>query len=191
MIIDHFMKLQPHHHKYKNIILTIIGFSFAVFLFQNQNFNQFLTHLGKYGYISAFIAGILFASTFTIATGGVILLTLAKTISPLQLIIIAGLGGATFDFLMFKFVKNKIDAEIAPVVEKFLYHHHFRKLLHTKYFGWTLPIIGVFVIASPLPDEFGVSLLSLSQMNPVYFLAVSLTSHLIGIGTIVVSSRLL
>lgn len=191
MIIDHFMKLQPHHHKYNNIILTIIGFSFAVFLFQNQNFNQFLTHLGKYGYISAFIAGILFASTFTIATGGVILLTLAKTISPLQLIIIAGLGGATFDFLMFKFVKNKIDAEIAPVVEKFLYHHHFRKLLHTKYFGWTLPIIGVFVIASPLPDEFGVSLLSLSQMNPVYFLAVSLTSHLIGIGTIVVSSRLL
>lgn len=185
------MKLQPHHHKYKNIILIIIGISLAIFLAQNQSFNQFLTHLGKFGYISAFFAGMLFASTFTIAAGGVILLTLAKTLSPLELTIIAGLGGVTFDFLVFKFVKDKVNAEVTPVFEKFLHRHHFRKILHTKYFGWTLPVIGVFIIASPLPDELGVSLLGLSRMNPFYFLAVSLTSHLIGMGTIIASSRLL
>lgn len=185
------MKLQPHQHKYKNIILAIVGFSFAVILSQNQSFNHFLTSIGNFGYISAFFAGMLFASTFTIATGGVILLTLAKTLSPIELTVIAGIGGATFDFLVFKFVKDKVNAEVAPVFEKFLNRHHFRKILHTKYFGWTLPVIGAFVIASPLPDELGISLLGLSQINPFYFMAVSFASHLIGMGTIIASSRLL
>jgi hypothetical protein len=184
------MRLQPHHHKYKNIILTIAGFTLAIFLAQNQTFNQFLAHLGNYGYISAFFAGMLFASTFTIAAGGLILLTLAKTLSPLELIIIGGFGAVTFDFLVFKFVKDKVNSEVTPVFEKFLHRHHFRKILHTKYFGWTLPVVGAFIIASPLPDEIGVSLLGISKMNPIYFLGISFISHLIGMSTIIASSAL-
>ena len=185
------MKLQPHHHKYKNIFLFLIGLTTAFLFSRWPIFNQLLIHHNNFDYFSAFIAGALFVSTFTIATGGLILLDLSKTISPVILIAIACSGAVIFDYLIFKFVKDKVDDDIIPVFDKFLERHHLHKILHTRYFAWTLPVIGVFIIISPLPDELGISLLGLSKMNPSRFIVISLISHIIGMSSIVTASRLI
>ncbi|MBP9818007.1 hypothetical protein KBC75_04660 [Candidatus Shapirobacteria bacterium] len=177
-------------HKNKNIILFLLGL-ILVFLFSvSPLFNFFIKFISGFGLVSAFIAGMLFVSTFTVAGGGLILLSLAKILPPTSLIFVAGLGAVTGDWLVFTFVKSQVISEISPIYERFLEKHHLKKLLHTRYFAWTLPVIGALVIASPLPDELGISLMGLSSLSPLTFLLISLASHALGM-TILVSLSLL
>ena len=132
------------------------------------------------GYISAFIAGALFVSTFTISLGAVLLLVLAENLPLLELAVVAGLGSLVMDLIMFKFVKNNLIKEIAPIYED-LGGSHLTKLLHTKYFSWTLPVIGAIIIISPLPDEIGVTLLGLSKMPTWKFILFAFVLDVLGI----------
>jgi hypothetical protein len=64
---------QWEHYKYKNLTFFFISLVFAYFIFQFEAFHIFLLGLGELGYIGAFLAGILFVSTFTVSTAAVVL----------------------------------------------------------------------------------------------------------------------
>ncbi len=112
-------------------------------------------------------------STFTVTTGVVILLTLAQKLSPMELGIIAGSGAVIGDLIIFRFVKDNLVKELELIYDHIDTDHHFKKVLHSKYFSWSLPVIGSLIIASPLPDEIGVSLLGISRMKTYKFLLFS------------------
>ncbi len=173
--------------KYKNLTLVFLGIIFAFFLSQSIEFHQFLLQIGGFGYFGAFLAGILFVSTFTVATGAVILFILAEELSPLEIGLIAGLGAVVGDFAIFRFVKDNLISEIEPIYEK-LGGNHLTKILHTKYFSWTFPVFGAIIIASPLPDEIGVSLMGISKLSMFKFLILSFILNVIGIFLIVSAS---
>lgn len=176
-------------HKHKNIIFLFLGIIVAFIFSQQQWFNNFLLHMGRFGYLSAFLAGMMFASTFTVATGALILLTLAKNITPFWLIILGGLGAATTDLLIFRFVKDDVVDEITPIYDQ-ITGSHFKKIIHTKYFAWTLPVLGALIILSPFPDELGVSLIGLEQIRTSKFILISLVSHTIGMTALVGASAI-
>lgn len=173
--------------KYKN--LTILGASIVIAfsLSRYEPFRMFLLGLNETGYIGAFIAGILFVSTFTVGIGAVMLLTFAEQMNPVLLALVAGCGGAVGDLTIFRFVKDNLVEEIKPLYEA-LGGNHLTNVLHTKYFGWTLPVIGAVIIASPLPDEVGISLMGISRMNTLRFLLLSFILNTTGIFLIIVSS---
>ena len=121
-------------------------------------------HLGGFGYIGAFIAGILFVSTFTVATGAVILLILAEQLHPIEIGLIAGFGAVLGDLTIFRFVKDNLTQELESLYNQFDSNHHLKRVLHSKYFSWSLPVIGAIIIASPFPDELGISILGFSKI---------------------------
>lgn len=171
--------------KYKNLIFFLISFVFTLILFKQQAVHTFLLNLGSIGYLGAFIGGILFVSTFTFVTGALILMILAETLSPIEIGIIAGLGAVLGDFTIFRFVRSNLSNELEKVYNKIDNKHHLVKILHTKYFGWTLPIIGAIIIALPLPDEIGVSLMGISKMKLYQFLLISFVLNAVGIFLVV------
>ena len=173
--------------RYKNLTLVFLGIIFAFILSESAEFHRFLLQIGDLGYLGAFLAGILFVSTFTVATGAVILFILAEKLSPLEIGIIAGLGAVVGDFTIFRFVKNDLVSEIEPIYEK-LGGNHLTKVLHTKYFSWTFPVFGAIIIASPFPDEIGVSLMGISKMKTYQFLIFSFILNALGIFLIVSAS---
>lgn len=175
--------------KHKNSLLLLLGILLAFLFSSNSTFRDFLLKLGSFGYLGAFLSGILFVSTFTIATGALVILTLAKTLSPPGLILAAGLGAVVGDLLIFRFVKDDVAAEITPIYNQ-ITGSHFKKIFHTRYFAWTLPVIGALIIVSPLPDELGVSLLGLSEVKIYKFLLISLASHTVGMFLLVSASLL-
>lgn len=175
------MRKKWHRYRYKNITYLVASIAIAYLLFRNTSFHEFLTHLGTYGYFGAFIGGILFASTFTISIGAVILLNMVEYLNPWEIAIIAGIGGVVGDGIIFQFIRNKgLVDEIKHFVNYFgadkLEH-----LLHTKYFSWTLPVFGALIIASPLPDELGVSLIGISRLSTTQFVALSFVMNVIGV----------
>lgn len=174
--------------RYKNLTVFFISLIVAFFLSANESFHTFLLGLGSFGYLSAFIAGILFVSTFTLATGAVILLVLAEQLSPIEIGIIAGFGAVIGDLTIFRFIKDNLIQELEIIYDHLDGDHHFNKVLHSKYFSWTLPVIGAIIIASPLPDEIGVSLMGIAHMKTYQFLLISFILNAIGIFLVVSAS---
>jgi len=177
--------------KYKNLSFLLLSLVVAYFVFRNETLHSYLLHLGSFGYIGAFVAGVLFVSTFTVATGAIILLVLAETLSPMEIGLIAGFGAVVGDYIVFRFVQDDLAREIKYIYNIFNRKHHFKKVLQTKYFSWTFPVVGAIIIASPLPDEVGVSLLGISKLKTYQFLIISFILNAIGIFLVVSASLII
>lgn len=173
-----------HHHlrhrRHSNLLLLVGGFLFAFILSRLPFFETLISEIEKFGYFGALFSRFLFTSTFTVATGGLLLANFARLLDPFWLIMCAVSGALLGDMIIFLFVKNKVSDDISPIYEHFLTKNHLKKLVHTKYFSWTLPVIGALIIASPFPDELGVSLMGLSDVPIQKFLLVSFLSHSFG-----------
>lgn len=176
--------------RYRHLSLTVAGVLFSVIISRNENFHQFLLHLGNFGYLGAFFAGALFVSIFTVATGAVILFTLAKYLQPIEIALIAGFGAVLGDLIIFHLVRDGLVDEIRLLYNKFG-GRHLSHLLHTKYFSWTLPVIGALIIISPLPDELGVSLMGISKLSTFGFVVTSFILNSIGIFFVISASMLI
>lgn len=166
--------------RYVHLGLLIAGVIAAFYLSRWQVFHDLLLSLGAYGYLGAFIGGMLFVSTSTVATGLVILLVLFETHSLIGISLVAGLGGVVGDLAIFHFVRDELAEDITPLYNKFG-GKHLTILFHSKYFHWTLPVIGALIIASPLPDELGVSLMGIARMKTRSFLILSYVLNTCGI----------
>lgn len=177
------MKFTRRHlyWRYKNLTLALVSILLAILISRVDAVHQFLAGLGNFGYVSAFIAGGLFVSTFTVAAGAIILFFLAETFTPWEIGLIAGLGAVVGDLMIFKFVKDDLAGEITDIYNHIDTKHHLKKLFHSKYFSWTLPVVGALIIASPLPDELGVTLMGISRLNSLQFLIISFLLNSIGI----------
>lgn len=169
------------NYKYKNLTFLLLSILLTVILFNDETVHGFLLNLGNFGYFGAFLAGIMFISTFTVAIGSVILLVLAESLSILEIAIVAGFGAVLGDLVVFKYVRNKGFIDEVGAIYKYFGGHKIRHLIHTKYFSWTLPVIGALIIASPLPDELGVSLMGISKMKIHEFVILSFVLNSIGI----------
>ena len=180
--------MKPHHHKNTNLLLFILGVLLAFLLTRSSLATEVLTHLGELKYAGAFLGGLLFISTFTLPLGVMVLLTLTQTLPATALVLVAGLGAVTGDLAAFQLIKAKIRNDVDIIyreIETLVGKNHVKKIIHTKYFAWTLPVVGAFIMATPLPDELGVSLMGLSDMSARKFAVISWLSHTIGIAIIV------
>lgn len=166
--------------KYPYLTAVFISILIAIILAQNQDFKNWLLNLGSWEYIGALFAGMLFVSSFTAAISITVIAIMTENINPMALGLIGGVGAVAGDYLVFKLVRSNIQNELAMLFGKRA-TSHVKALLYSKYIAWTLPIIGVFIIASPLPDELGVSLLGVSKMSDAKFILISYLSNAVGI----------
>jgi hypothetical protein len=175
--------------RYKNTTLLVIGLAIFFYLAGTPTVDNLIKQAGTYGYVGAFITGIFFVSTFTAAPAGLILFNLADNLHPYEVALIAGLGAMVGDYIIFRLVKDRLLDELQPILGK-LQTPFMRSLFSTPYFAWLLPFIGAALIASPLPDEAGVSMLGLSKIKRWQFFAVTYTLNAIGIFLIVSAAKL-
>lgn len=166
--------------KYKHLTFLFLSIVIGIIIARNETVTKFIGSLGSAGYIGALIGGMLFVSSFSVGTGAAILIALANTLSPLEIGIFGGLGGVLGDFTIFRFVKDGLIDEVKPIYKK-LGGDYLTSMLYKKHFRWILPIVGAFIIASPFPDELGVSLMGISHIETRKFLLISLIFNAIGI----------
>ena len=148
--------------KYPKFLLLIITFLIAYFLFHERTYQPFHEFIISIDYVGTFLAGVLFAYGFTAAPATAVLLILAKEQNILLAGLIGGLGALAGDLVIFNFIRHSLEDEIKKLSREkiVLYINHKTPNLLKKYL---IPVIAGFVIASPLPDEIGVSLLAASK----------------------------
>lgn len=174
--------------QYKNFFLLVVSLILFFYFAETDTVQNFIKKIGNLSYFGAFIIGIFFVSTFTVAPAMAILYNLAETLNPLGVVILAGSGAVIGDYLIFRFLKDKIFKELNLIFSK-LGGSFIKKIFLTPYFAWLLPIAGAFIIASPLPDEAGISLLGLSKVKNWQFILISFLLNAVGIFLIITLAR--
>lgn len=174
--------------KFKNTSFLLLSLVAFFFLAQTPQVDAFIRELGYLGYLGALIAGIFFVSTYTVLPAGFVLFELAKYQSPLEVALFAGVGAVVGDYIIFRFMRDRIMDELGPLMSQFG-RPQLRQLFRTPYFAWMLPVIGAIIVASPLPDELGISLLGVSKIKNSHFLLLTYVLNTVGILVIVLIAQ--
>jgi hypothetical protein len=173
------MNLHTKHFLKDALVLTV-SIVFAVYLVKTGTVYSIIAALGELKYIGIFIAGMFFTSVFTTAPSIVVLGEFAHSVPLWQLALVGGAGAVVGDYIIFRFMKGHVskDIEFLLSVQK---RNRLKHIFKTKLFRYFVPFIGALIIASPFPDEIGITLLGLSKMDEKVFFPISFTFNALGI----------
>lgn len=167
--------------KYPKLLLLFLTFLIAYLLFYGRAYQPFHNFLISLGYFGTFLAGALFAYGFTAAPATAVLLILAKEQNILLAGLVAGFGALIGDLIIFNFIRNSFADEIKKLTQEKVIVY-FQGKLPRMLKKYLLPVVAGFIIASPLPDEIGISLMTASQnISTKIFSIISYTLNTVGI----------
>ncbi len=173
---------------YKNTTLLLLSLAVVVVIADTPVVHALIRHIGTYGYLGSFITGIFFVSTFTVAPASLVLFHLAEEYNALAIALTAGAGAVLGDLLIFRFFKDQLFSELAPLVKRYKKYHLF-ELFKSPYFGWLTPVLGAVVIASPFPDEIGIGMMGLTKITQWQFMLLTYVLNTVGILVIVLLAQ--
>lgn len=170
--------------KFKNTLFLALSMVLFFLLAQTPQVDGILRQLGYMGRLGSLITGFFFVSTYTVVPAGYVLFELAKYQNALEVAAFAGVGAMLGDYIIFRFIRDRVMDEIMPYLSK-VGTSKVRRLFTTPYFAWLVPVIGAVIVASPLPDELGVSLMGASKMKSTHFMVITYLLNAAGILVIV------
>lgn len=182
--------------EYPKFCCLLLSCVLAYILFQVGAFDILVTTLNGHGYVSVFLAGLLFSFGFTTPFAIAIFVELAPDVHPVLAALVGGLGAVIADMGMFEFARFSFHDEIVRLkrtrpfrwVHTLFHHPGISDTLRT-YLLWSFAGL---IIASPLPDEFGVSLLSgVDEIDDRRFAALCYIMNCLGIFAVIGGTRML
>lgn len=163
----------------EDIIIILVSIIVGFFIYKNGWAHTFTGYFADFKIFAIFISGMFFTSIFTTAPSIALLTDLSGSVPLWQLSLFGGLGAMIGDLIIFKFVRDRFSEDLNFLLAD--QTKRFRKIFKTKLFEFFLPFIGALIIASPLPDELGVTILGFSKINKKFFLMLSFVFNGLGI----------
>lgn len=183
------LRYHPFRFHYPKLTILLIVIILTYYIFSRPSVFNYLNHLANLSYLSFFIAGTLFSFGFLtpLMTGFFI------ASNPEHIVLaamIAGLGAAFSNLLIFSFVRlsfideinrlenTKLLKMIRKEVRLLILHERILKKLKWYF----LYAFAGFLIASPLPNEFGdILLASIKKIRPLSLMILSFILSTFGI----------
>ena len=170
--------------KYPKITILILAVIAAYYIFRNPEVSYFFSNLGELSYLGIFIAGFFFSFGFT-APLAISLFLLANPENILLAAIVGGTGALLADLSIYKIIKFSFMDEFNELENT----HPIKKLnkiisnsISHKIKVYLMYFLAGIIIASPLPDEVGVTMLAgLSHIKAVTLSLISFVLNTLGI----------
>ncbi len=153
----------------------------AVILVETNVIGKILTSARELKLLGSFIAGMFFTSIFTTAPSIVTLGQIAHSNSIALTAFFGAIGAVLGDLIIFRFVKDRLSEHLMELIKHEGWGKRAKALLRLKYLRWFTFFAGGLIIASPLPDELGISILGLSKIKTLWFIPISFAFNFIGI----------
>jgi hypothetical protein len=182
------------HIKYPKLILLLCSFVLAYTLYVLGYFDPLPGMLRGYGYVSMFLGGLLFSFGFTTPFAIVIFVAMANEVHPLLGAVVAGCGAVIADMTIFGLIRFSFLDELhrlkTSVMLRMVRAQIHRETMPERIRQYVLWSIAGIIIASPLPDEFGVTLLSgLSEIKEKQFAITCFIFNTVGILIILLTTQ--
>lgn len=149
-------------YPYVKLVLLVLSMILSYALFSSPSSNNFISKLGNLSYFGTFIAGLLFSFGFTTPFAIGFFLT-ANPSNIFLAAIIGGAGALISDLLIFKIIRVSFMDDFRRLENLKAFSYIRNKIgsnIPTKIKTYLLYIITGIIIASPLPDEVGVTMLA-------------------------------
>ena len=191
--------------KYRNSLYMAAGLVVAYLIISTDRFDAVVAELKNMQYFGILLSGLFYAFSLTTAPATAIFYKLGSSFSPLLIAGIGAFGTMAGDYLIFRFVKNKLMGELRMLTDEvgskiffrnsiFYRIFPFSNLLLSKSFriamfkigkskAWrtaTIVLAGA-VIMLPIPDEIGVAMMGAVNFRTKYFLLMSYCLNFAGI----------
>jgi hypothetical protein len=164
-----------------DIGIVVLSVLVAVIIARTDIIITTLTSTQELQLIGSFVAGMFFTSIFTTAPAMVTLGEIAQVDGLVTTVVLGGLGAVLGDLIIFRFVKDRLSEHITALLRERGVLRRARKVCTTRFCHWLPLFLGGVVLASPLPDELGVSILGVAKMRPSRFMLMSFFFNSIGI----------
>ncbi|OGG19220.1 hypothetical protein A2721_00075 [Candidatus Gottesmanbacteria bacterium RIFCSPHIGHO2_01_FULL_47_48] len=162
-------------------LLFALSLIAAIILLESRWIHQLIEFSQGAGFLlAALVAGFFFSSIFTSAVATITLFVLGQNHHPLIVSAVAAVGTAFADGLILKFIRDDVIVDLELLTSPFtrnLPHH----LLQSSLLHLPLTILAAVVIASPLPDELGITILGLIKFKPKNFFLLTFFLNFLGI----------
>lgn len=172
-----------------SVSAVVISICIAVALVKIGAVHRGIEEFLEVAIVASVVGGALFASVFTTPIGIVILVEVAQELSPIVVALVGGFGAMLSDAVMFLLVRDGARKGVVSA-----YRHAggtLPKSAALRRYRWFANVLGFLIIASPFPDEIGVTLLGLSNAPTSRFLVISFVANAFGILLIGLASRAL
>ncbi len=173
-----------------DVLMISAGLIVAVFLSDIGVIDYIVLAFRDYYILSSFVAGLFFTSAFTLAPASIGLVHISQTSPILGVVVWGGIGAMCGDMILYFFIKDRFAKDLMSAIKPSKVKHILRSF-HFGFLKWLSPFLGAIIIASPLPDEFGITLLGMSKVKLIVLIPVTLIMNMIGIFLLIEFSHLL
>jgi hypothetical protein len=169
--------------EYKHTTVLLVSLLVFILLLDTALFSVAMDVIIGLGFLGAFLAGIMFPSLFTFAPASTAIILLSSTggLNPIAVALTAAAGAMVGDFIILRFVEEKIAYELKPLAMRLGIPQLISYLQVRRRTSWVARTLGAFMIASPLPDEIGIGLLGISKIGNASFLLICYVLNAAGI----------
>jgi uncharacterized membrane protein YdjX (TVP38/TMEM64 family) len=147
----------------------------AVIIFTNiPATRSFYTGIENDGYLGALLAGVFYAISFTSPSATVILANLSGHLNIFGAALLAGVGALLYDLLIFTIARREAHSRVIEAIKA-------RLPGRSRVPQWAFLLLGMVILASPLPDELASGMLGLSSVSTRKFFLLSFAMNVLGI----------
>ncbi len=162
----------------KDFIFVFIGVILAIVLSKIGVIDNIINVIGN-EITTSFIAGLFFTSVFTIAPAAIALSDISN-VSVMTISFWGALGALCGDLILFYFIRDRFADDLIASVKPSAIKNVLTSF-HLGFMKWLSPILGALIIASPLPDELGLTLLGISKTKISILIPISFVMNFSGI----------
>lgn len=170
----------PKNNLGRDLGIIFLSVIIAVVLAKTGALKEILAGLQGWRFLGSLLAGVFFVSIFTVTPAAVVLVEIALSNSAWEVALFGGIGALIGDLLIFRFIKDSLSEDIKWLIKK-TRQEKLMSIFKLKLFRWLVLLIGALIIASPLPDEIGLTMMGLSKMKTVVFIPISFLLNFLGI----------
>jgi hypothetical protein len=183
--------MSKHGSLVRDLGIIALSILVALLFIKSGTFTHLFALTGGMVSVDSFLAGFFFTSVFTTAPAIAAFGEMSRLGSLPVIAFFGALGAVCGDYLIFKFMRDKFADHVSQVVELRSMRKRFKHLIKLRFFRQFTFLLGGIIIASPLPDELGLTLLGFSKIKTSWFLPLSFVFNFIGIYFVGLAARAL
>jgi len=183
------MKKNQNPEFFRDAGIIALSILVAFIFVQTGALTRLLTATHAITFASSFIAGFFFTSIFTTAPAIAALSEITQTQSILSVAFFGALGALCGDFILFKFMRDRLSVHLLEVAQFKSMRKRLKLIFRPRLFRRLTFLLAGLIIASPLPDEIGLSMLGLSKVRTSWFMPLSFGFNFIGIVLVGLATR--
>ena len=175
------MRKENSKYLLQDLVIIMMSVIIMIFIIKTNALTVLLSSTKELEFLGSFIAGLFFTSILTTAPAIAALGEISQLTSIVNVAFFGAIGAVLGDLIIFRFIRDRFSEHLLGLIQQRNDGKKVRIVHHLKFYRWLTFFLGGLIIASPLPDELGISLLGFSRMNLKWFIPVSFVFNFIGI----------